>query len=205
MFGRFREKCEAGGNERFEFARRSGFGHPFFNQDGGGNFGHGHGHGHGGPFERSGRFFEHGTLRLVILALVAEQPRHGYEIIKELEDRTSGLYAPSAGVIYPTLTLLEETGDIQVKATDGAKKLYEVTEAGRATLEENRKAIDAVFARFEAIRSAARPERDPRIMRAIDNFRTALAMKTRGGNLSAEQIGTLTKLLDETARQIEEI
>lgn len=201
MFGRFREKCEQGGHGSFEFARRTGFGHPFFNQDGGGTFGHGH----GGPFERSGRFFEHGSLRLVILALVAEQPRHGYEIIKELEDRTSGLYAPSAGVIYPTLTLLEETGDIEVKATDGAKKLYQVTEAGRATLEDNRKAIDAVFARFEAIRSAAKPERDPRIMRAIDNFRTALAMKTRGGNLSTEQISTLTKLLDETARKIEEI
>jgi DNA-binding PadR family transcriptional regulator len=144
-------------------------------------------------------------LRLVILALVAEQPRHGYEIIKELEERTSGLYAPSAGVIYPTLTLLEETGDIEVQATDGAKKLYAVTEAGRATLAENRKAIDAVFQRFEAIRSAAKPERDPRIMRAIDNFRAALAMKARSGNLSAEQISTLTKLLDETARKIEEI
>jgi DNA-binding PadR family transcriptional regulator len=144
-------------------------------------------------------------LRLVILALVAEQPRHGYEIIKELEERTAGLYTPSAGVIYPTLTLLEETGDIEVKATDGAKKLYEVTDAGRATLDENRKAIDAVFARFEAIRSAAKPERDPRIMRAIDNFKTALAMKMRSGKLSSEQVSALTKLLDETARGIEEI
>lgn len=201
MFGHFRGKCGHGGDDRFEFARRGGFGHPFFHQDGEGSFGHGH----GGPFGRGGRFFEHGMLRLVILALVAEQPRHGYEIIKELEERTQGLYAPSAGVIYPTLTLLEETGDIAVKATDGAKKLYEVTEAGQATLGENRKAIDAVLARFDAIRSASRPERDPRIMRAIENFRTALAMRARGGNLSSEQVSALTKLLDETARKIEEI
>jgi DNA-binding PadR family transcriptional regulator len=203
MFGRSRERCEHGGHDRFDFARRGGFGHPFFNRDEDGGFGHGHGH--GGPFGRGGRFFEHGMLRLVILALVAEQPRHGYEIIKELEERTSGLYAPSAGVIYPTLTLLEETGDIEVQSTDGARKLYAVTEAGRATLAGNRKSIDAVFARFEAIRSAARPERDPRIMRAIDNFRTALAMKARSGNLSSEQVGALTRLLDETARKIEEI
>lgn len=201
MFGHFRGRCDNGGHDRFDFARRSGFGHPFFSHDEDSGFGPGP----GGPFSRGGRFFEHGMLRLVILALVAEQPRHGYEIIKELEERTSGLYAPSAGVIYPTLTLLEETGDIEVQATDGAKKLYTATEAGRATLEENRKAIDAVFARFEAIRSAAKPERDPRIMRAIDNFRTALAMKARSGNLSTEQISTLTKLLDETARKIEEI
>ena len=201
MFGHFREKCGHGGDDRFDFARRGGFGHPFFNQGGEGSFGHGH----GGPFARGGRFFEHGTLRLIILALVAEQPRHGYEIIKELEERTAGLYAPSAGVIYPTLTLLEETGDIEVKATDGAKKLYQATEAGRATLEDNRKAVDAVFARFEAIKSAQKPERDPRIMRAIDNFRTALAMKARSGNLSSEQVSALTKLLDETARKIEEI
>jgi DNA-binding PadR family transcriptional regulator len=201
MFGHFRGRCEHGGHDRFDFARRGGFGHPFFSHDEDSGFGHGH----GAPYGRSGRLFEHGMLRLIILALVAEQPRHGYEIIKELEERTSGLYAPSAGVIYPTLTLLEETGDIRVQATDGAKKLYEVTEAGRATLEENRKAIDTVFARFAAIRAAARPERDPRIMRAIDNFRAALAMKARGGNLSPEQISALTKLLDETARKIEEI
>jgi DNA-binding PadR family transcriptional regulator len=201
MFGRFRERCEHGGHDRFDFARRGGYGHPFFGHGEDGGFDRSH----GGPFERGGRFFEHGMLRLIILALVAEQPRHGYEIIKELEERTMGLYAPSAGVIYPTLTLLEETGDIQVQSTDGAKKLYEVTEAGQATIESNRKAIDAVFARFEAIRKAARPERDPRIMRAIDNFRTALAMKTRSGNLSSEQVSALTQLLDDTARKIEEI
>lgn len=204
MFGHSKGRCDHGGydrHDRYDFARRGSFGHPFFHQGGEGGFGFGH----GGPFERGGRFFEHGTLRLIILALIAEQPRHGYEIIKELEERTAGLYAPSAGVIYPTLTLLEETGDIQVKATDGAKKLYEVTDAGRATIESNRRAIDAVFARFDAIKSAARPERDPRITRAIDNFRTALAMKARSGNLSAEQVAALTKLLDDTARQIEEI
>jgi DNA-binding PadR family transcriptional regulator len=201
MFGHFKGRCEHGGHDRFDFARRSGFGHPFFSHDEDSAFGHGH----GGPFGRSGRLFEHGMLRLIILALVAEQPRHGYEIIKALEERTAGLYAPSPGVIYPTLTLLEETGDIAVQSTDGAKKLYAVTEAGQATLDSNRKAIDAVFGRFEAIRSASKPERDPRIVRAIDNFRTALAMKARSGNLSPEQVSALTKLLDETARKIEEI
>ena len=81
---------------------------------------------------RVGRFLEHGDLRFIVLALIAEQPRHGYELIKELEDRTGGAYRPSPGVIYPTLSLLEDEGLIQAAAGETARKLFEPTEAGRA-------------------------------------------------------------------------
>src|ERR1700739_4724755 len=93
-----------------------------------------------------GRFFAHGDLRLVILHLIAEKPRHGYEIIKEIEEQVAGAYSPSPGVIYPTLTLLEELGYVTVSTGDGAKKLHEITEEGRAFLDANRPAVDALLA-----------------------------------------------------------
>ena len=79
------------------------------------------------------------SLRLIVLSLIAESPRHGYEIIKALEERSSGFYSPSPGVIYPTLTFLEEAGHAASTA-DGNKKIYAITEAGRTYLEENREA-----------------------------------------------------------------
>lgn len=164
-----------------------------------------HGPGHrGGPFGR-GRFFDNGVLRLVVLALIVEQPRHGYEIIKEIEDRTGGAYAPSAGVIYPTLTLLEETGQIEVASSEGNKKLYAATDAGRATVEENRAAIDAVLARFAEANADRRHERDPRLFRAVENMRLAMRLKMQSAALTPEQIDALAELLDETARKIEQI
>src|SRR4051794_19545588 len=106
--------------------------------------------GDGGDMMRAGRMLAQGDLRLLALALIAEQPRHGYEIIKVLEERTEGWYAPSPGIVYPTLTYLEEAGYVTAQA-DGAKKLYTITDTGRAHLEENRDFVDAVLERFAAI------------------------------------------------------
>ncbi|MBY3233355.1 PadR family transcriptional regulator [Rhizobium laguerreae] len=103
----------------------------------------------GGDF-RMGRKLAAGDLQLVILALLAEQPRHGYELIKILEERSGGFYVPSPGVIYPALTYLEETGLAGVEA-EGAKKLYRITEAGRGRVEENRAMILHTFAKLERI------------------------------------------------------
>src|SRR5262245_7174554 len=108
-----------------------------------------HGFG-GGDMMRAGRMLAQGDLRLIALALHAEQPRHGYEIIKVLEERTAGWYSPSPGIVYPTLTYLEETGYVSGKA-EGAKKLYTITEEGRAYLEANRDFVDAVLERLSAI------------------------------------------------------
>jgi DNA-binding PadR family transcriptional regulator len=115
---------------------------------------HGHGHRHGGFFGRSGRGggdgfrmgrkLGAGDLQLLLLALLAEQPRHGYELIKELEQRTSGYYSPSPGVIYPALTYLEEIGFASVEA-EGNKKLYRITETGSAFLKENQATAEAML------------------------------------------------------------
>src|SRR6201987_2971294 len=110
---------------------------------GGFGFGGRHGMG-GGDMVRAGRMLATGDLRLIALALVAEQPRHGYEIIKVLEDKTAGWYSPSPGIVYPTLTHLEEVGYVTAQA-EGAKKLYTITDEGRAHLQENRDFVDAVL------------------------------------------------------------
>ncbi len=116
-----------------------------------GPFGHGgRGGGRGGPGDmfRAGRMLADGDLKLITLSLLADAPRHGYDIIKALEERTSGVYSPSPGVVYPTLTFLEEAG-YAVSASEGNKKVFSITEAGRAHLEENREMIDHVLDHLE--------------------------------------------------------
>jgi DNA-binding PadR family transcriptional regulator len=146
----------------------------------GGRFGEG-----GDDMRRAGRMLAQGDLRLLALALIAEQPRHGYEIIKVLEDKTAGWYAPSPGIVYPTLTYLEEAGYVTAEAS-GAKKLYSITAEGRAYLESNRGFVDAVLERLEAVgeRVSRRREEDgdrvPRLVRAaLDNLRTVAAERLR--------------------------
>ena len=153
---------------------------------------HGFGGGAGRDMVRAGRMLAQGDLRLIALALIAEQPRHGYEIIKVLEDRTAGWYSPSPGIVYPTLTYLEETGYVAGQA-EGAKKLYTITEEGRAHLEQNRDLVDGVLARLAAIgekvsrmRRRFGDEEDdrrglpPLVRAAIDNLREAAAKRLEG-------------------------
>jgi DNA-binding PadR family transcriptional regulator len=108
------------------------------------------GQGLGGDGLRTGRKLASADLQLLILALLAEKPSHGYELIKALEERSKGFYSPSPGMIYPALTYLEEIGYATVEA-QGAKKLYQVTDTGRAHLEQNRSVIDAILGQIEAI------------------------------------------------------
>jgi DNA-binding PadR family transcriptional regulator len=116
-----------------------------------GPFGHGgRGGGRGGPGDmlRAGRMLADGDLKLITLSLLAEAPRHGYDIIKALEERTSGIYTPSPGVVYPTLTFLEEAG-YAVSSSEGNKKVFSITEAGQAHLADNRQLIDGVLDHLE--------------------------------------------------------
>ena len=96
------------------------------------------------------RILGHGDLRFVILALLAEKPSHGYELIKEIGDKSKGQYTPSAGVIYPTLTFLQEGGFATVTSEDN-KNLYTITDAGTIMLAENREIVDAIFERMTFI------------------------------------------------------
>jgi DNA-binding PadR family transcriptional regulator len=97
---------------------------------------------------RAGRIFEQGDLKYVILRLLAEKPRHGYEIIKELEERFGGAYAPSPGTVYPTLTMLEDLGYARAMPEEGGRKIYEITDEGRRHLEEHSATVDDIFERI---------------------------------------------------------
>jgi DNA-binding PadR family transcriptional regulator len=111
------------------------------------------GAGWGGP-GRGGRRFEQGDLRLVVLRLLAEKPRHGYDIIKALEERSGGTYSPSPGSVYPTLQLLEELGHARAVDEGGGRKIYEITDAGRAHLAEHRSTAEDVFERVSGMADA---------------------------------------------------
>src|SRR5271154_6736092 len=106
------------------------------------------GRGFGGGDFRTGRKLSSGDLQLIILALLAEKPRHGYELIKALDERSGGFYVPSPGMIYPALTYLEEIGHATVEP-EGTKKLYRISEEGRGHLEQNRTAADALMAQLQ--------------------------------------------------------
>ena len=163
--------------------------------------GEGHGrHGHFGRGGRVARFLEHGDLRLLVLHLIGEAPRHGYDLIKAIEDLTGGAYAPSPGVIYPTLTMLEELGQAEA-ATEGSKKLYSITEAGRAALAENKPLVDTILARLAG--SSGRESAMP-VLRAMENVKTALRLKLGGRAASAESLRRIADALDELARKIED-
>lgn len=163
---------------------------------------HGWGRGQGGRGGRIGRLLEHGDLRFVLLALIEEQPRHGYELIKALEERTGGAYRPSPGVVYPTLSLLEDEGFIRPASAESARKLYEITDEGRAALDANRPAVDAVFRRMNeaAERSGAT---GPRIGRAMANLGMALQQRLSDPALTPEALDKIVALIDEAAAAVE--
>src|SRR3989441_10629325 len=178
----------------------------------GGGFGWGGRHGlGGGDMIRAGRMLATGDLRLIALALIAEQPRHGYEIIKVLEEKTDGWYSPSPGIVYPTLTYLEEAGYVTAQ-TEGAKKLYTITDEGRAYLDDNRDFVDAVLERLAAIgEKVARMRRrfgsedeerrgmPPLVRAALENLRE-VAAKRLGDDAEAE-----AKVVEVLARAAAEL
>jgi DNA-binding PadR family transcriptional regulator len=148
-----------------------------------------------------GRIFDHGDLRLVILQLVAEKPRHGYEIIKAIEEKLGGAYSPSPGVVYPTLTMLEEQGFASITPEEGGKKLYTVTPAGEEHLAQNRAALASINARVEEFGGHGYPPAS--VVRAAMNLRMAVKLKIARGRLTEEQVRELAAKLDETALAIE--
>jgi len=153
---------------------------------------------------RGGRVFDHGDLKLIILRLIADKPRHGYELIKAIEEQLGGSYSPSPGVVYPTLTMLEELGHATVAPSEGGKKLYTITAEGTAYLEANRSAVEAVFARMREVGAPYRGGPAPQILRAMENLRMALRMRMARGPLTEAQVRTITAALDAAATQVEQ-
>jgi DNA-binding PadR family transcriptional regulator len=162
---------------------------------------HGERHGPRGGRERLARFLEHGDLKMLVLHLINEKPRHGYEIIKAIEDLAGGAYAPSPGVVYPTLTLLEELGHVASTA-EGSRKSYAITEAGSKALAAEQEAVNAILFRI----AAAQPRGDAApVVRAMENLKTALRLKIGREAPAPETTRKIADVLDAAARQIEDI
>ena len=144
--------------------------------------------------------------------MIADKPSHGYELIKAVEDRLQGRYSPSAGVLYPTLTWLEELDFIAPSASEAAgelpgrasRKRFQITPQGQAYLADNRAALDALHARMAAVVSEPH-ERPPQIERAVANFKMAVHMRLARGPLDAQQIRAFARVLDAAAQDIESL
>ena len=157
-------------------------------------------------FGRGGeRLFDAGDIRLVVLKLLSEQPSYGYQLMKAMEERLGGGYTPSAGVIYPTLTMLEEEGLAAVTTSENNKKVYSVTPEGAEYLEANRERIDELFSRLDEAGRGFRRGRSPEIMRAFLNLRGAVAMRLHRERVTREQIRKITDAINAAAKAIDEM
>lgn len=196
------EGCGPGRNRR-SFR----FGPGGFDFDFGDGFADGPGWGRGG---RGGggsrgrrRMFGSGELRLVLLKLIADEPRHGYQLIKAIEDLTEGDYAPSPGVVYPTLTLLEDMGLIAEVQSKDAKKSFEATAEGRAHLAENADEVADLIDRLEGHGQKRRHCQRPEIGRAIGNLMTALRNRVAHDGWNEALLEEVIDILDQAAQRIE--
>jgi len=164
----------------------------------------------GDEMMRARRMLAQGDLRLLALALIAQAPRHGYEIIKLVEERTGDWYSPSPGIVYPTLTYLEEAGYV-TGSTEGSKKLYTITDEGKAYLEANRDVIKVVLDRLAAVGERVnrwrrtRGERDtqlpPLVEAAVTHLRETLAKRLES---DPDAEARLAEILARTAAELQQ-
>ena len=151
---------------------------------------------------RDGRGFGHGGLRLVLLKLIDEKPSHGYELIKAIEERFNGAYSPSPGVIYPTLSWLEDEGFITITPGEDGRKSAQITDAGKAFLEEKTAAVTELFSQMDG-QSGEHGDYGP-LFRAMGNLKASL--KARGMKpMGKVEIETIVDLIDEVAKKIERL
>ena len=157
--------------------------------------------------ERGGRrrMFDSGELRLVLLKLISDQPRHGYDLIRAIEELTGGAYAPSPGVVYPTLTMLEDMGHIDEQKSEGARKAFAITAEGAAHLESNKAEVDAILARLASLAAELEKFDGVTVRRAMLNLRMAIRGRLMQEGADKATMREVTAILDEAAQKIEGI
>ncbi len=160
---------------------------------------HGGHHGRG----RRGRLFDYGDLRLLMLAMIAEAPSHGYELIKSIEEKFGGAYAPSPGVVYPTLAWLDDMGYARVEPVEGGRKRYRITPEGEAFLTANRGLLDALLARGRAMEPGGRKDLPLQVLRAMENLKLAMRLRLKGRPLDEAAINAIAAALDKAAETVE--
>ncbi|WP_413207473.1 PadR family transcriptional regulator [Rhodospirillum sp. A1_3_36] len=144
-------------------------------------------------------------LRLVLLSLLSEQPRHGYDLIRGIEDLTGGAYAPSPGVVYPALSLLADMSLVEEAESEGTRKVFVITEAGTADLAEKTEQVQAVLARLKALANdEARVDVTP-VRRAMDNLRTVLKTRLSKEDADKDMVHDIAARLDALAQDVERL
>ncbi len=163
---------------------------------------------HGGFEHRWGggreRFFDAGDIKLVILKLLSEQPSYGYQLIKTMEERLAGGYTPSAGVIYPTLTMLEEEG-LATASAENNRKVYSLTPEGVEYLQAHRREVDELFERLEEAGKSFERSRSPEIRKAFMNLRSAVIARVSRERVAAEQTRKIGEIINAAAKAIDEL
>lgn len=198
-----------GGRHGHRFAKLAMLKAAKFGGGWGGSFGGGFGGGwdeEGGHRGRGGRgrMFASGQLRLVLLKLIADEPRHGYQLIKAIEELTGGSYAPSPGVIYPTLSLLVDEGLIVESEGEGSRKSFAITEPGRVELADKQAEVERILARLAEHGEGQRRGPPPQVARALGNLMMVLR-QIRHDEPSAEKHNAIVDILDEAAKRIERL
>jgi DNA-binding PadR family transcriptional regulator len=150
------------------------------------------------------RMFDAGDVKLVVLKLLSEQPSYGYQLIKTMEQRLAGGYAPSPGVIYPTLTMLEEEG-LAMVSLEGSKKVYSVTPDGMQYLQTNEERVKELFERLEEAGRSFQQGRSPEIMKAFKNLHGAVMARMLRRNATPEQISKIAEAMNAAAKIIDDL
>jgi DNA-binding PadR family transcriptional regulator len=164
---------------------------------------HGKPHRHHRGGRHGGRLFDYGDLRLLLLAMIAERPRHGYELIKAIEERFGGSYTPSPGVIYPTLSWLDDMGYAAIQVEEAGRKRYSITAEGEAFLVANRAAADALLTRAGPA-GAGGPDAVPApVIRAMENLKLAMRLRMKRGPIDQTAAESIAAALDAAAQTVE--
>ncbi|MCU6452883.1 PadR family transcriptional regulator [Sphingomonas sp. A2-49] len=151
------------------------------------------------------RMFDGSELRLVLLRLIADEPRHGYELIKAIEELTGGAYAPSPGMVYPALTMLNDMELIEEQASEGARKRFAITAPGQAHLAEHAEAVAALVARLTGLGVERNRGDHAPVRRAMHNLRHAVQNRVMHGDLDEDALYRIVALIDEAAQKVERL
>lgn len=151
------------------------------------------------------RVFDSGELRLVLLKLIADQPRHGYELIRAIEELTGGSYVPSPGMVYPTLTMLDDMGHIAEAKSEGARKAFAITEDGASHLVARKEEVDALFARLAELANLQERTDGAPIRRAMANLRAVLIHRLGREGVQKQTLHEAVAIIDEAAQRIERL
>lgn len=155
--------------------------------------------------KRRRRIFDSGELRLVLLKLIGDEPRHGYDLIRAIEELTGGAYTPSPGIIYPTLNLLEDSALIEPVEADGQRKAFMATDAGRAEIEEKKAEVEALLTRLSQMGEHEKKAENASVRRAMGNLFAVLGNRFSRDDADEALARQVTEILDEAAQRIERL